>query len=253
MRTDFRLSPEETARLLKLYAETGDVAHRDRAVEGHLYIAEIIARKFSGRGVDCDDLFQVAALALTRAAERFDAERGIQFASFATPCMVGEVKNYFRDRSRLIRTPRRGAELMRIIESAREELTQSLGRAPRSDELAAHAGLGEDDVLEALETAAMQPVSMDAPPPEGERGVAETLGAEERGFLDFENADLLRRSMETLTDRQREVIELRFFENLSQREAARKLGVSQMSISRTERSALECMRRALEPEINGRS
>lgn len=253
MRTDLRLSPEETARLLRRYAETGDAAYRDRAVEGHLYIAEIVARKFSGRGVDYDDLFQVAALALTRAAERFDPDRGNQFSTFATPAMVGEVKNYFRDKSRLIRTPRRGAELLRLVEAAREELTHALGRAPRVDELAAQAGIGEDDVLEALELAALQPVSLDAAPPEGERDVIETLGAEEQGFLDFENADLLKRSMDKLTDRQRGVIELRFFENLSQRETAQRLGVSQMSVSRTERSALEAMRREMEPENNGRS
>ena len=89
MRENLRLSPEETARLLRLYAETRESRYRDRVVEGHLYIAEIIARRFSGRGVDYDDLFQVAALALTRAAERFDPERGVQFASFVTPSMVG--------------------------------------------------------------------------------------------------------------------------------------------------------------------
>ena len=253
MRTNNRLSPEETARLLRRYAETGDTAHRDRAVEGHLYIAEIIARKFSGRGVDYDDLFQVAAMALTRAAERFDAERGIQFSTFATPAMVGEVKNYFRDKSRLIRTSRRGGALLKMVEAARESLTQNLGRAPRVDEIAAHAGITEDDVLEALEAASMQPVSLDAEPAEDERSIAETLGAEERGYLDFENADLLRRSMDRLNDKQRAVIELRFFENLSQREAAQRLGVSQMSVSRAERSALEAMRRAIEPENDKRS
>lgn len=241
-----RLSPEETARLLRRYAETRETAHRDRVVEGHLYIAEIIARKFSGRGVDYDDLFQVAALALTRAAERFDGERGIQFASFATPSMVGEVKNYFRDKSRLIRASRRGAELLRQVEAAREALTQTLGRAPKVDELARQAGLGEAEVLEALEAARLAPVSLDAEATEGEQSIAESLGAEDRGFLDFENADQLRRSMEALTDKQRRVIELRFFENLTQREAARRMGVSQMSVSRAERGALELLRRELE-------
>ena len=253
MRTDLRITPEETARLLRRYAETREARDRDRVVEGHLYIAEIIAGKFSGRGVDFDDLFQVAALALTRAVERFDPGRGVQFASFATPSMVGEVKNYFRDKYRLIRTSRRSGELLKRVEAAREALTQSLGRAPRVDEIAAHAELTEDDVLEALEAASMQPVSLDAAPPEGERGIAETLGAEERGFLEFENSDLLLRSMAALTDKQREVIELRFFENLSQREAAQRLGVSQMSVSRAERSALKQLRMEMEPENDGRS
>ena len=238
---------------MRLYAETRKPEYRDRAVEGHLYIAEIIARRFSGRGVDYDDLFQVAALALVRAAERFNPDRGVQFNSFVTPSMVGEVKNYFRDKYRLIRTSRRSGELLRLVESAREALTQSLGRAPRADEIAGHTGLTEDDVLEALESSLAQPVSLDAPPPEGERSIAETLGAEEQGFLKFENDDLLRRSMESLTQRQREVIELRFFENLPQREVAQRLGVSQMSVSRTERSAIAQLRRAAEMENNGRS
>ena len=253
MNGNLRLAPEETAALMRRYAETREPALRDRAVEGHLYIAEIVARKFSGRGVEYDDLFQVAALALTRAAERFDPERGIRFVSYVTPAMVGEVKNYFRDKSRLIRTSRRGGELARTVASAREALTHDLGRAPRVDEIANHAGLTEDDVLEALEASAMKPVSLDAAPPEGERGIAETLGAEDRGFGDFENADALRRSMGVLTEKQRRVIELRFFENLSQREAAQRLGVSQMSVSRTERSALKQMRMEMEPENDGRS
>lgn len=253
MNTNLRLSPGETEQLTRRYAETHEPALRDRVVEGHLYIAEIIARRFSGRGVEYDDLFQVAALALTRAAERFDPERGIRFVTYVTPAMVGEVKNYFRDKSRLIRTPRRSAERRRLVEAAREELTHTLGRAPRTDEIAARTGLMEDDVLEALEAALLPPVSLDAAPPEGELGIAETLGTEERGFLDFENADGIRRSMEALTPRQREVIELRFFENLSQREAARRLGVSQMSVSRAERGALEALRQNMEPEKNRRS
>ena len=238
---------------MRLYAETRKPEYRDRAVEGHLYIAEIIARRFSGRGVEYDDLFQVAALALIRAAERFDPERGVQFNSFVTPSMVGEVKNYFRDKYRLIRTSRRSGELLRLVESVRESLTQTMGRAPRVDEIAAHAGLTEEDVLEALEAALLQPVSLDAPSPEGEQNIAETLGVEEQGFLDFENTDLLRRSMASLTEKQREVIELRFFENLSQREVAQRMGVSQMSVSRTERGALERLRMEMEPEDDGRS
>ena len=128
MRTNRKLPPEEIERLLTLYIQTRRADYRDRIVEAHLYIAEIIARKFSGRGVDFDDLFQVAALALTKAIERFDPERGVKFASFVTPGMVGEVKNYFRDKSRLIRPPRRSGELARIVEAAREALTQELHR-----------------------------------------------------------------------------------------------------------------------------
>lgn len=250
MRTNIKLPPDETQRLLGLYAQTGDAKYRDRVVEAHLYIAQIIARRFSGRGVDYDDLFQVAALALTKALERYNPDRGIQFASFVTPAMVGEVKNYFRDRSRAIRPPRRATELARMVETARDELIQRLGRAPRVDELAVEAGLTEDEVLEGLEAACVQPVSLDQQTEgeDAETALSGVLGAEEKGFADFETADLLRRSMDALTPQQREVIRLRYFENLSQREVALRTGVSQMTVSRTERGALERMRRGLKAE-----
>ena len=250
MRTNIKLPPDETQRLLGLYAQTGDAKYRDRVVEAHLYIAQIIARRFSGRGVDYDDLFQVAALALTKALERYNPDRGIQFASFVTPAMVGEVKNYFRDRSRAIRPPRRATELARMVETARDELIQRLGRAPRVDELAVEAGLTEDEVLEGLEAACVQPVSLDQQTEgeDAETALSGVLGAEEKGFADFETADLLRRSMDALTPQQREVIRLRYFENLSQREVALRTGVSQMTVSHTERGALERMRRGLKAE-----
>ena len=247
MRTNKRLPAEEIERLLALYMQSRSAAYRDRIIEAHLYIAEIIARKFSGRGVDYDDLFQVAALALTKAIERFDTERGVKFASFVTPAMVGEVKNYFRDKSRIIRPPRRAAELARLVEGVREKLTQELGRAPRVDEIAEYADLDEAEVLEGLEAAASQPVSLDMQTSDDDEDLrlSSVLGAEDRGFADFENADVLRRSMAALTEQQREIIYLRFFENLSQREIAQRIGISQMSVSRAERSALEKMRLAM--------
>lgn len=244
MRTKLRLSPDEIERLQALYAQTRSAQYRDRLVEAHLYIAEIIARKFSGRGVDYDDLYQVAALALVKAVERFDPERGVKIASFVTPGMVGEVKNYFRDKSRLIRPPRKTTELIYLVEDAREKLTQKLSRAPRVDEIAEYASIAEDEVLQAMEAAASAPVSLDMNTSEEDEdlSLAGSLGMEDRGFLEFETADMLRRGMEKLTEQQREIIRLRFFENLSQREAAQRIGVSQMSVSRAERSALETLR-----------
>ena len=244
MRRNQRLPGEEIERLLALWNQTRQPEARDRLVEAHLYIAEIIARKFSGRGVDYDDLYQVASLALFKAIGRYDPERGIQLSSFVTPGMVGEVKNYFRDKSRTIRPPRRSTELIRLVESARQELTQQLSRSPRVDEIAVHANLTEDEVLEGLEAASMQPVSLDQQTVDEDEDLTlrQAIGTEEKGYSEFENADLLRRSMDQLTPKQQEVIRLRFFENLSQREVAQRTGVSQMSVSRTERSALERLR-----------
>jgi len=247
MRMNMKLPSGEIERLLALYLQTHSPVYRDRVVEAHLYIAEIIARKFSGRGVDFDDLFQVAALALTKAVERFDPERGVKFASFVTPGMVGEVKNYFRDKARIIRPPRRATELARLVEAAREKMTQELGHAPLVEEIAEYANLTEDEVLEGLEAASAQPVSLDmqTSDEDEEMKLSSVLGTEDRGYADFENADLLRRSMESLTPQQKEIIILRFFENMSQREVAQRIGVSQMSVSRAERSALEKMRLAM--------
>ena len=244
MRNMQRLPGDEIKRLLRLWNETHLPEYRDRLVEAHLYIAEIIARKFSGRGVDYDDLYQVASLALFKAIGRYDPSRGIQLSSFVTPGMVGEVKNYFRDKSRTIRPPRRSTELIRLVESARQELTQQLSRSPRVDEIAVHANLTEDEVLEGLEAASMQPVSLDQQTVDEDEDLTlrQAIGTEEKGYSEFENADLLRRSMDQLTPKQQEVIRLRFFENLSQREVAQRTGVSQMSVSRTERSALERLR-----------
>lgn len=250
MRKTRKLSPVELSELLRAYHETRKLELRDRIIEAHLYIAEIIARKFSGRGVDSDDLFQVAALALTKAVERYDPERGIQFASYATPGMVGEVKNYFRDKSRLIRPPRRASELARIVDVANEKLTQELGRSPRVQEIAAYTELSEDEVLEALELSHLQPVSLNTQTDseDEEMNLQSLLGEEDRGFREVEDKDRLSRAMNALSPAQREVISLRFFENLSQREAALRMGVSQMTVSRHERSALEALRSKLGQE-----
>ena len=129
MRTLERRFPP-TEDLLEEYARTRAPALRDEIVERFLYIAEIIARRFSGRGVDYDDLYQVAALALVKGVERFDVSKGIKFTSFITPTMVGEVKNYFRDRSRAIQVPRRGAQLARAIREERRGWSSGWGVRP---------------------------------------------------------------------------------------------------------------------------
>ena len=171
MRSRSQAAPHIVESLLEAYAQSPTPELREQLVEAHLYIAEIIARKFSGRGVDYDDLYQVAALALFKAIDRFDLSRGIKFVSFVTPSMVGEVKNYFRDKSRAIRLPRRGAMLARNIERAKDELIQKLNRMPRADELAAALNVSEADILEAMETGAASVVSLDAVP-EGDEDAA---------------------------------------------------------------------------------
>jgi RNA polymerase sigma-B factor len=231
--------------LLAQYALSRAPDLRDAIVEAYLYIAEIVARKFSGRGVDYDDLYQVAALALVKGIERYDVTKGIKFASFITPTMVGEVKNYFRDRSRIIRLPRRSAQLARELRENRAILEQELGRSPTVDELAERMGISEDDVLEALEMSnAMTPASLDAQvaDEDSETSLSTFLGFNDPGYSDFERNDMLDRALSTLDARQRAVIIARFYEGLSQRDVAAQLNISQMTVSRIERQALEKLR-----------
>lgn len=236
--------------LLTEYARTRAPDLREQIVAAYLSVARLIARKFSGRGVEFDDLFQVASLALVKGLDRFDPDKGVKFVTYITPTMVGEVKNYFRDRSRAIRLPRSGMELAARLRAARASLEQQLGRSPRLDELARHMGLSEDDVLEALEmSTAAAPVSLDAQisADEDDSPLSRFLGFDDAAFAAFEESDMLRRAMDALDDRQRAVIRQRYMENLSQREVARRLNLSQMTVSRTERQAL----RLLQERISG--
>ena len=247
MELSLQLPAEE---LLAEYAHTRSPDLRERIVEAHLSVASLIARKFSGRGVEFDDLFQVASLALVKGIDRFDPEKGVKFITFITPTMVGEVKNYFRDRSRAIRLPRRGMELAAQLRAARAALEQQLGRSPRLDELAEHMRLSEAEVLEALEmSSAAAPVSLDAQlsTDEDDSPLSRFLGFNDAAFAAFEESDMLRRAMDALDDRQRAVIRHRYMDNLSQREVARRLNLSQMTVSRTERQAL----RLLQERISG--
>lgn len=248
MRNRSQTAPQDIERLIADYACQPTPEKREQLVVAHLYIAEIVARRFSGKGVDYDDLYQVAALALFKAVDRFDPFRGIKFVSFVTPTMVGEVKNYFRDKSRTIRMPRRGTQLLRRIEQAKEDLQQKLHRMPRIDELAEALDVSEEDILEAIETGgAVNVVSLDYTP-EGDEDAAPVdhyLGAEDAGFGAFENNDAIERALSHLDERQKQIIRMRYFENMSQREVADVLAVSQMTVSREERKALEVMRKQI--------
>ena len=244
MRTAQQMRPNSEA-LLEQYAHSRDPALREQIVEANLYIAQLVARRFSGRGVDYDDLYQVAALALFKAVDRYEPGKGVKFVSFVTPTMAGEVKNYFRDRSRTIRLPRRGVELAQALKLTRSRLEQELGRSPKLDELARVMGLDEDAVVEALEMGnAMSVSSLDAQIAEDEESapLSRFLGVEDPAFASFERSDMLQRAMSALDERQQTVIRARFFENRSQRDLAAELGVSQMTVSRIERQALEKLR-----------
>ena len=245
-------SPHEITDMLRQYAQTRDEALRNMLVEAHLYIASIVARRFARRGVDYDDLYQVASLALIKAVERYDPDRGVKFVSFAPPTMVGEVKNYFRDKAQTISLPRRGRELLGKIAAAREALEQVYFRAPTPDELAEYMNVPLDDIVEALEMqGAAMPASLDAMLPGEDDGGAtlrSLIGVDEHGFGRFEAHESVRQMLDSITPTERKILINRYFGNLSQREVAQHLGVSQMTVSRAERKALSQLKGMLEKD-----
>jgi RNA polymerase sigma-B factor len=223
-----------------------DRAIRDERVHSHLGLAHQLARRFSNRGESHDDLVQVASLALVRAAERFDPDREVMFSTFAAASIIGELKRHFRDRGWAVRAPRRLQEMVLEIGSVTDRLGQELGRAPTVPELAKEIRASEADVLEALEAGqSYRTSSLDARDREGQ-SMAESLGAEDGGFVGVENHSALAKAMATLSGRDREIVQLRFVDGLTQSEIAARLGVSQMQISRLLAASLRRLRSNIE-------
>lgn len=237
--------PTKYDNLLHEYCATRDVDLRNELLSHYLYIAEIAAKKFVGRGVEYDDLYQVASLALIRALERFDTEYNVKFGSFATPSIIGEIKNYFRDRSRSIRLPRRTNEMLKQLYEAQEALTYELGRPPRPEEIAERLRVPVETIYEMIEAkASIVPVSLDetVQNDDGERMLADVIGEEAPEYADIENADFLKKSLAQLNDDERHVLIERYVQRKSQRAIAEEMGVSQMYVSRLERKVLDKLR-----------
>ncbi|MDR1816329.1 MAG: SigB/SigF/SigG family RNA polymerase sigma factor [Clostridiales Family XIII bacterium] len=238
-------TPEEKraiAELFRKYRETPTEELRNELVEKHLYLAEILARKYSGRGVDYDDLYQVASYALVLAIERYDPDKGVQFSSFATPTIIGEIKKYFRDTAWSLKVPRRLKEIAMRIPSAKERLLEELGRVPTVPELAAEMGVPEEEILEALESSrAYSTYSLEQEAEEaaeaGDSPIFEKyLGTEEKGYDAFDTSSVVKNVMAELSDTEKEVMRKRFLQEMTQREVAEALGLSQMTVSRIEKA-----------------
>ncbi len=233
-------SREARAELFDAYLNNRSVENRNRIVSEYIYLAEIISRKFVNRGIEYDDIYQVASLALIKAAERYDPERGVKFASFATPTIIGEIKRYFRDKGSIIKIPRGIYEIYQKVNEARESLTQSLQRAPKVEEIAAETGIGEEIILENMESwNAYNMQSFDQMAYEGDDvELHETIGGEDAEFEKIENRDFLTRSLSKFSDAEKVFIKMRYTAGMTQKEIAAKLGVSQMYVSRLEKKIL---------------
>ena len=225
----------------ELFLELGDPATKDdrrklcreELVQLHLPLVDHCARRFMNRGEPLDDLVQVGTIGLIKAIDRFDTERGVEFSTYATPTVVGEIKRHFRDKGWTVRVPRRLQELRASLSSATSDLTQHLGRSPTVAELAVHLKIGEEEVLEGLESAnAYTAVSIEASDGEGGLSVADTLGAEDMSLEGVEYRESIKPLLDSLPARERRILMLRFFGNLTQSQIAADLGISQMHVSR---------------------
>ena len=230
--------------LFKNYRETRDVSVRNKIAEQYLYIAEILAKRFAHRGVPYEDLLQEASIYLLEAIESFDESRGLQFSTYATPTVTGKLKNYFRDHARLLKVPRRLSELNLEIRRFSEEYLSKNGKTPSVREIASALSYEEEEVVKALEIGAT--VSIDAQVgDENGRTISELLPADESGFETFELKETLAAVMSDLTDFEKALVNYRFVEELSQMDAAERLNVSQMTVSRMERKLLAKLRERL--------
>ena len=237
----------EDQRLLERYHRDRDRAAREALVARFLPLARQLARRYQRGGEPLDDLTQVASLGLLKAIDRFDPTRSTAFSSFAVPTILGELKRHFRDRGWSVRVPRDLQELAVRVDRVTDDLARSLGRAPTPDEIGSEIGVTVEQVLEAREAAgAYRAVSLDRPREEDEEGDAMTdkMGVEDPGFGLAEDAATVERLMDVLTDREREVLRLRFVEDLTQSEIGARVGVSQMHVSRLIRQAIARLRDA---------
>ena len=239
--------------LLSLLASTSpdDPAHRrarDELVTLQLPLVQFVARRFAGRGEPLEDLVQVGTIGLIKAVDRFDLERGVEFSTYATPTIVGEIKRHFRDKGWAIRVPRRLQELRLSIGAATSELTQTLGHTPTVAEIAAHIDVSEDEVLEGLEGAqAYSTSSIDAPVGDDSDSpmLADRLGDEDPGIETIEYRESLKPLLASLPSRERRILALRFFHGMTQSEIAEEVGVSQMHVSRLLTKSLTTLREGL--------
>jgi RNA polymerase sigma-B factor len=220
---------------------------RNELVVAHLNLARFLAVKFANRGEPLDDLIQVGTLGLLKAIDRFDIDRGVEFTTYATPTIVGEIKRYFRDKGWAVKVPRRLQELNLAVNRAIEKLNVKLGHSPTVAELAQHLGATEEDVLEAQELGqAYNLLSLDTELGGDGDGTTRTLA----DYVGQSDSDLdllvdranLERGFEVLTGRERVILYLRFYESVSQTQIAQRLNVSQMHVSRLQQKALEKLR-----------
>lgn len=249
-RTDSRAQDRELLEQLAAL-EIGTSEHtrlREQLIEQHLPLVQFLARKFTDRGEPLDDLVQVGTIGLIKAIDRFDVAKGFEFSTYATPTIVGEIKRHFRDKTWAIRVPRRLQELGASIEKARGELSHKLGRAPTPAEIAQTLGISLEEVIEAMESqSAYSTVSLDGSANEDAQTLGESIGNLDEALESIDDRESLKPLLALLDDRAKQILAMRFFDNMSQSAIAEELGLSQMHVSRILTKTLATLRNGMLP------
>ncbi len=241
---------DELRALFARYKQTGDLDARNKIVEMHLYIAEIIAKKFVGRGVPYEDLLQEASMAIIGAIDRFDPDAGTKFSTYLTPTITGEIKNYFRDKSRMVSLPRRLNELNVSVKKFCESYRLQKGVMPTVQEIVEALGASEEEIIKVMEIRDTLSLDQVAEGTEkgGKRSLADALPFEEEEYERVEVREMLKEAMKDLPEMDKKILAYRFEKNLSQMDTATRLGVSQMYVSRAERRLMKLLRERLQEE-----
>jgi RNA polymerase sigma-B factor len=239
-----------TPELFERYQRDRDPAVREELILAHMNLVRYLARKFANRGEPLEDLIQVGMIGLINAIDRFDPSRGIRFATYATPTIVGEIRRYFRDRGWAVKVPRRLQELNLAANKTVEQLTQKLDRAPTVKELAEGMEVSEAEALEALELGDLYELpsldtALGGDSDESRSKLADYVGQVDEEIERFDRRARLAEAMRALTPRERKIIQMRFFDNLSQTQVAKQLEISQMHVSRLQQRALARLREAV--------
>jgi RNA polymerase sigma-B factor len=238
--------------LLRRYHEHGDLAAREQLIEQYMSLVRSLARRYSYRGEQLEDLVQIGAIGLIKAIDRFDLDRGVELTTYATPNIIGEIKRHFRDKGWSVRVPRGLQELNVQLSRLIEQLTVQLGRSPTISELAKAASVEEEDVLEALESGrAYSSLSLSSGGGQDEDGdldPLESIGELEHEYEVSEDRAVLEPGFRVLDDRERRILHLRFFKGLTQSQIAAQVGISQMHVSRLIRRSLEKIREEIAAE-----
>ena len=233
------------------YSKNPTIEKRNQLVEDNLYMVDILIRKYLGKGVDYDDLYQVGALALVSAVERFDPSKGFEFSSFATPTILGEIKKYFRDKQWSLKVPRRLKEVAAKVQEVKERLYIEYQRKPTIEEIAEVTGFMPDQIIEAMEGARAYGTysldkTFDEAGEDGENSLLEKYtGFDDKGYELFETSEIIKQVLDTFNDQYKVIFKERFIENKSQSEIAKMLGVSQMTVSRAEKNMISMFKAEL--------